>query len=293
MTTADPYAEPGSAPEANTGTGPGTETNPAGGTAPEQTRSILDRMARWWPTAAGVPRTGAAAHRSADAGYVARPTAISSGLALGAGVLAVLLVATAPAQVSALGLTLGGTVGLVAGRELVARGYRRGGIALGLGGTLVVAAGLAWAINGTETVDDRIEVLPGLLGLAVLGAGVGAAPRGYERWFVSVGTAALLVTVIVSGMVEDAPVWALFAATAATYVAWDCGEQAINMAEQVGRQARTWEVELVHGSVAMVVALVGVVVALGFAAASMGSLPLLALTALLVGAIALAAGLFL
>lgn len=38
----------------------------------------------------------------------------------------------------------------------------------------------------------------------------------------------------------------LLASLAAAVVAWDAGEQAINLGEQLGRNARTWSVEVSH-----------------------------------------------
>lgn len=51
-------------------------------------------------------------------------------------------------------------------------------------------------------------------------------------------TGLLLLGVMVSGIVEEAPLAAMLAATAATDVAWNCGDQVINLGEQVARHAR-------------------------------------------------------
>lgn len=236
---------------------------------------------------------GAAAETVLGPGHIARPLTLSSGLAVVSGVLAVLLVANAPGQVIALGIGLVGATVLAGGIEARHRGHQLLGIVLLTLGVVGVGAGVAWAVIGTQDVQHRLEILPGMLGLPVLVGGVSAAWRGHERLLVSVGTGAILFGVFVSGMVEDAPVWAMLAATAATVVAWDSSEQAINLGQQVGRQAQTRRAELVHVVAGVIVGGVGVAVALGFVTVGVSGLPLMGLTTLLAAAVVLAAGLYL
>lgn len=224
-------------------------------------------------------------------GHTDRPHTVSGGLSVLAGVMAVLFVAHGVGQMGALVIALGAAGVVAVGAGAAARGHRGVAIVLGAAGALGVATALGWAVVETQTVETRIEVLPGLVGIALLVGGVTAAVRGYERWFVSVGAGLVLATVVVSALVEHAPTAALLGATAATYVAWDCGEHAINLGEQVGRQARTWKTELVHGGAGVVVGGVGVVLAVVFSLLGVSGLPLLGLVTLLAAALVMVAAL--
>lgn len=236
---------------------------------------------------------GAAAETVPGPGHVDRPLPLSAGLSVLFGVLAILLVANSAGQVVATLIALGGGLGLALGIEARHRRHRLLGIVLGLLGVVGVGAGVAWAVIGTASVDLRIEVLPGIVGLALLVAGVMAAKRGYERFLISAGTGAILLTVFVAGMVEGAAKPAMLAATASTVAAWDCGEQGINLGQQIGRQATTWRAELVHGGAGLAVGVVGVVVGVAFVTLGVTGLPLMGLTTLLAAAVLLGAGLYL
>lgn len=73
-----------------------------------------------------------------------------------------------------------------------------------------------------------------------------------------------------------------------TVVAWDVGEQSINMGEHLGRQAHFWPVEVAHGDAGAIVGLVGVMIALVIGGANVSGHPLLGLAALLSAGVVLA-----
>lgn len=225
-------------------------------------------------------------------GHTARPLAVSGGLSVLAGLLAVLLVANGPAQVTAIGIALVGLAGIAVGVEVHHRDYPLVGALLTIGGVAGVLVALGWGVALTRAISSKLELLPGLVGLFVLVLGLVAVRPGYERWFVSAGTGVILVGVFFSGFVSGAATVALLAATAATVVAWDLGEQAVNLGEQLGRQARTWPVEVVHGSVGALVGGVGVVFAVGIGGAGIRGLPLVGLAMLLAAGVVLATALY-
>lgn len=94
-------------------------------------------------------------------------------------------------------------------------------------------------------------------------------------------------------MVQDAAVALMLGATASTVAAWDCGEQAVNLGQQIGRQASTWRAELVHGGAGVLVGGVGVGVGMAFVTVGVTGLPLMGLTTLPAAAVVLRAGLYL
>lgn len=221
-----------------------------------------------------------------------RPLAGSAALSVLAAAVAVALVADAPAQRMALLTALAGLGGVAAGLELAHRGRGLAAWLVGLGGGGVVLAGLALGFVRAAAASARVELLPGVVGLAVLTVGLAAAIPGRERHFVTAGTGTVLAGVLTSGVVYGAPAVSLLAATVATVVAWDLGEQAVNMGEHVGREARTWPVELVHGGASVVVGAAAVAAALAVYGTGVTGLPLGGLSALLVASVVLATALY-
>lgn len=289
-TETGPYTDQGDRPHPGRGDDTESTTIPESDGAPDvapTSSAELDGAIRMEVEA------GAAAETVPGPGHVDRPLPLSTGLSIFFGVLAVVMVANAAGQIVALGIGLGGALGLALSIEARHRGHRIAGIVLGILGLIAVGGGVAWAVIGTASVDMRIEVLPGIVGLAVLVTGVMAARRGYERFLISAGTGGILLSVFVAGMVQGAAVPAMLAATASTVAAWDCGEQAINLGQQIGRQATTWRAELVHDGAGLVVGGLGVGLGLAFVTAGVSGLPLMGLTTLLAAAVVLAAGLYL
>lgn len=217
--------------------------------------------------------------------YTDRPLVVSGGLAVLAGLVAVRLVANAPAQVAALGVTAVGLGGIAIGMEAWYRDYRTLGAAGTLAGLAVALYAIGQGVGSTAGITPKLVLVPGIVGIVLLTLGVVAVLPGYERWFVSGGAAAVLVAVFFSGFARNASTVALLAATAATVVAWDAGEQSVNMGEQLDRAADTWRVEVVHWGVGVLVGGIGLLVAVAIGGVGVTGLPLVGLAAMLVAAV--------
>jgi len=72
---------------------------------------------------------------------------------------------------------------------------------------------------------------------------------------------------------------------------WDFGEQAINVGEQLGREADTERLELTHAAASTIIAVAAGGVGYGIYLAGAGNQPMTALVFLLVAAVALTSAL--
>lgn len=221
-----------------------------------------------------------------------RPRVLSSALAALAGVVAVGLLATTDAQRWPLLVELAGLFLVWGGIETARRGPRLlGGLAT-LAGVATSLFALGLGVVGVSTFSARAELLPGMVGLLVLVLGLADVRDGWARRLVTTGTALLLVGVVTSGIVYGAAPTSLLAATAATVVAWDLGEQAINVSEHVGRAARGRWVELAHGGAGAVVGGFSVVAALAIQGVNLGGATFGGLVVLLGAAVLLVVALY-
>lgn len=222
----------------------------------------------------------------------ARPLYLSGGLSVLAAALAIMLVADRWAQQNAvLFMVVAAVVGALA-VESVHRDERIAGGILGVVAAAGAAGALYWGVTNTYRITITMELVPGLLGIAVLALGLAGALPGRERTLVTVGTGLVLLGTFVSGIVNGAGTWALLASMAATVLAWDLGEQAVNLGEQVGRAATTWEAELTHGAGTLGVGVVGAGLAKFVYDFNVTDVPLAGLAVLLGAAVALAAALY-
>ena len=146
-------------------------------------------------------------------------------------------------------------------------------LSIGALGTAVATVGLLGVPVGTLVAVAGVPFL--LYGVL----------RGSRRG-VSLGAFAVFGGVVLAGIV-GAPPGPLLVGTAATVIAWDLGEQAINVGEQLGREARTVRGELVHAASGTVVGGLAIAAGYGVFALATGGQPLAALVLLLVAAIAL------
>jgi hypothetical protein len=143
--------------------------------------------------------------------------------------------------------------------------------AVGLGGVgLASAAGLPFAAVG-------------LVGTAV---GLFGASRA---WLARGGTLAV-AGVLVAGARGAAPEPLLVGLLGAV-LAWDVGEHGLGLGEQLGREADTARVEVVHAAASLAVGAGATVVGYGTFLAASGGQPVAALVFLLVGVVGLAAAL--
>ena len=81
----------------------------------------------------------------------------------------------------------------------------------------------------------------GAVGLVVLVSGVLAGRQAA----VTVGASIVFVAVLVAGL-ENAPAFVLLTATVLAILAWDSASTALSLGEQLGRDAPTGRIEVVH-----------------------------------------------
>jgi len=91
-----------------------------------------------------------------------------------------------------------------------------------------------------------IQSLPAMLGVAVLAAALVPVRGTGSRSLVKLGVGFVFCSVLLAGFFQSVNPDHLLGATAASVVAWNAGEQAIGLGEQLGRSATTWRLELVH-----------------------------------------------
>ncbi|WP_299334192.1 DUF7519 family protein [Haloplanus sp.] len=215
-----------------------------------------------------------------------RPTPTSGVLGLAAGTFAVGLVAGTTVQRLLLTVAVGGAAAFALGGRLWRRRRTAGGL-LGVCGSLAVVAAAGYAATRPERVVHRLELLPGLLGLWVLAAGLLPLRVRRGRLLIDIGAGLVFITVLTGGVVRGASTAALVVAAAATILAWDAAENAVSMGGQVGSCGATdsRRAELVHAGFSGCVAVVAVVATLGVARVGVDGLPFAALVVLLLAAV--------
>ncbi|WP_225741180.1 DUF7519 family protein [Halorussus halophilus] len=145
------------------------------------------------------------------------------------------------------------------------------------------AAALAAVATGLASTFGLGVAGPGFL-VVLLGV-----LRGSRR-AVTLGTAALLVGTLVSGLASPS-VFLLLPAIIGTVLAYDFGEQAINVGEQLGREAETTRLEVMHAAGSTVVAVGAGGFAYAVYVAAAGGQPVTALVFLLIAAVVLTSAL--
>ena len=147
----------------------------------------------------------------------------------------------------------------------------------------IVAAVAALVASGAFS---WIGLAIGGVGVTILGVGVALARHDA----VSLGAAALFAGVLAAG-VEGAPVIALLAGGVATVVAWDSAGTGIDLGAQLGREASTGRLEIVHAAGTAVVGGLAATAGWSIYQISLGSRPLAGPVFLLVAALCLAGAL--
>ena len=149
---------------------------------------------------------------------------------------------------------------------------------------LALVAAAIGAVMATAAVP--LAGVAGVLGLVFVAVGV---VRGRVA-SVTLGSVGLLVGAILAGMGGSGIVPILGIVLTAA-LAWDLGEQAINVGEHVGRESQTARGELVHAGLSLAVGLVAAGGAAAIYVAAAGGLPTVALVVLVVAAVLLTAAL--
>lgn len=143
----------------------------------------------------------------------------------------------------------------------------------------IAAAGLAVAVLALGGV---LGAAPAVVGLALVGVGV---TRG-RRSALTGGVALVLLGALAAAATGALALYPMLAAALAI-VAWDVGENAIGLGEQLGRAARTTHAELTHAVVSSVVGVGTAIGAFYLYRVAQGGRPLPALVLLLIAAVVL------
>ncbi|MDS0279879.1 hypothetical protein NDI85_19020 [Halomicroarcula sp. S1AR25-4] len=185
-----------------------------------------------------------------------RPAPVSSVLAVTAAVAVLLALAGEGTGVGTwLAVELAGLGAVTLGAVAYRTGYRIVGLPVALVGGVVCAVAIGGFGSQSGPLSELLRLLPGFLGLAVLAAALVPVRGDGSRSLVKLGTGGLFACVVLAGLFRTADVTLLLGTAVGTIVAWDVGEHAIGVGEQLGRRATTWRLEATH---AVGTALVGV-----------------------------------
>ncbi len=144
----------------------------------------------------------------------------------------------------------------------------------------------ASAALGASALFGGVGALFGLLGLLLVAVGV---VRGSRR-LVTIGGFVLLAGIL-AGSLASAPPELLLPGAIATVLAWDFGEQAINVGEQLGREANTQTLEIMHAASSTIVGIAAGALGYSVYLAGGGGKPVTALVFLLIAMLALTSAL--
>ncbi|MCU4742424.1 DUF7519 family protein [Natronoglomus mannanivorans] len=142
-----------------------------------------------------------------------------------------------------------------------------------------VAAALIAAL--TSAPFAVLAVPLGFGGLAILASGLFGEP---SRARVTLGAAGLFLSVLVAGGFGT-PAEVLLISMIGTLLAWDLGQHAIGLGEQVGSHSKTQRNEIVHASLSAMVAAISAAIGYLVFATAGGGRPVSALILLLVAVV--------
>lgn len=218
-----------------------------------------------------------------------RPRPLGGLVAVCAATAAIALVGTELVVRAGLAVQVGALAVTWLGFERVRDGHRLTGFTVA-----VVGAAVAVGVPGVVTVllgspQAFLDVLPGGLGLFLLGLGVTSFVGGGSRWLVKLGSGLVFVAALVSVLLHELRFGTLLWVVVLTVFAWDAGETAINVGSQLGRDARAWSVQTTHllgtGIVAIGgVSLVRAVRGIGTSGMSLSSFAMLVVAVVLLAA---------
>ena len=130
-------------------------------------------------------------------------------------------------------------------------------------GTIGVTSGILLALlpAGLLVIHGHHEyvllvAIPGMIGALVMAIGLLPVHRAGSRLLLKAGTGIIFLAVLAAGVVQ-VPTRPILLAGIGTIVAWDAGEQAINIGEQLGSNARTASIELIHVGATLAVGGIG------------------------------------
>ena len=187
-----------------------------------------------------------------------RPAWVSSLLAVLVVAYAVSLVGHEAVVGTGLAVEIGGLVVVALGASLARRGWRVVGLVVVAAGLAVVVAGIGFALGSLGRPPAFLDVAPGFLGVVLVGLALAPIRGTGSRWSLRVGVGLAFVAVLASAVLQETTGAEQVLAGTLCIVAWDLGENAISVGTQLGRRARTWSIEVMHGVATLVVAWVAI-----------------------------------
>lgn len=221
-----------------------------------------------------------------------RPTRVGSAVAVLAVAGAAGLVADGSESVLALAVEVIGLSAFASGVTVRRRGFPGIGLVVTLAGAGIVLVAFRLALVLPAGIPERAVLLVGMLGTGTVAQGLLLLRSRWSRRVVTLGTAVVGASALAAGALRETPTVTLFAAVAATMVAWDAAEQAIGLGEQVGPDADTATVELLHIASSTAVGTTAVGVAVGAASVDGVDLPIGGVVLLLTAAVVLVLALY-
>ncbi|MFC4552004.1 MULTISPECIES: DUF7519 family protein [Halorussus] len=221
-----------------------------------------------------------------------RPTLAGSVLAIAAALASVRFVASGSGQLPPLALAAVAAGIFGVGAAVRERDQDFLGWAFVALGALAAVGAVGYAWSAPPSFSEKVVVLPGVVGVAFVAAALVPVRAGWERRLLGVGLAWLAICVMAAVIMQEATKIDVLWSMAAAILSWDAGKNAVSLGQQVGRGARTWTVEAVHGGASFAVALLAVVGAVGVYDLNVTGVSLAALALLLGGAISLAVALY-
>ncbi|WP_435317341.1 DUF7519 family protein [Haloarchaeobius sp. TZWSO28] len=218
-----------------------------------------------------------------------RPTMLSTVVAVVAALASLSLVGVARDSTMLLGAAGVGLFTL--GLWVAWRWTRLLGFVVSSLGVPLVGAAIVFAWTGVGRATVFATVAPALLGALLVAIGLAPGRGKRTRTLLKAGSGFVFLAVLVAGVTKQASFDSLLLAGVAAVVAWDAGETAVNVGEQLGQEPTTWPVESVHLFGTLVVG--AITVGLGRVAQGLGTpgLPLTQFAFLLVAVVVLTAAL--
>ncbi|WP_435362185.1 DUF7519 family protein [Haloarchaeobius sp. DFWS5] len=175
-----------------------------------------------------------------------RPTAVSTAASVLAVVTVSFLLGTAtdttfPVIVGSVGVVITALALWIASHDEFAIG-----LVVGLIGLPVALAGVALAWAGVGRLTVTLALAPTILGGLLVAAAVIPRSGTGSRLLLKVGAAVVMVGILVAGITKQVSFGELLLAGVVLVFAWDAGENAMNVGEQLGREPKTWPVEAAH-----------------------------------------------
>lgn len=150
----------------------------------------------------------------------------------------------------------------------------------------LLAGGIGAVVPLAALAGGATPAAASAAGVALLAAGVG---RGRRR-FIDAGALVAFLGVVFAGT-TDAGVAPVLAGTVGTVLAWDVGGNAVSLGAQLGREAETTRVELLHALAGAAVGVASAIVGLALYVAGPTHQPVTTLFVLLVAGALLTAAL--